>query len=52
MDDVLISKCRNCINCPYRLYQKSNTTIKQGRGNYYGKAIRLNVLQSTCKVWN
>lgn len=39
MDNVLISKCRNCTNCPYRLYQKPNTTIKKGQGNYFGKAI-------------
>ena len=39
MDDVLISKCRNCINCPYRLYQKQNDIVKQGQGNYFGKAI-------------
>lgn len=39
MDDVLISKCRNCTNCPYRLYQKPNTIIKKGQGNYFGKAI-------------
>ena len=39
MNNVLISKCRNCICCPYRLYQKSNATVKQGQGNYFGKAI-------------
>lgn len=39
MVDVLISKCRNCINCPYRLYQKQNDIVKQGQGNYFGKAI-------------
>ena len=39
MNNVLISKCRNCTNCPYRLYQKSNAIIKQGQGNYFGKAI-------------
>lgn len=39
MDDVLISKCRNCTNCPYRLYQKPNDIIKKGQGNYFGKAI-------------
>lgn len=39
MDDVLISKCRNCTNCPYRLYQKPNDTIKKGQGNYFGKTI-------------
>lgn len=39
MDDVLISKCRNCINCPYRLYQKPKDIIKKGQGNYFGKAI-------------
>lgn len=39
MDDVLISKCRNCINCPYRLYQKPKDIVKQGQGNYFGKAI-------------
>lgn len=39
MDDVLIYKCSNCINCPYRLYQKQNDTVKQGQGNYFGKAI-------------
>ena len=39
MDDVLISKCRNCANCPYRLYQKPNDIVKKGQGNYFGKAI-------------
>lgn len=39
MDNVLISNCRNCTCCPYRLYQKPNTTVKQGQGNYFGKAI-------------
>lgn len=39
MVDVLISECRNCTNCPYRLYQKPNDTIKKGRGNYFGRAI-------------
>lgn len=39
MNNVLISKCRNCINCPYRLYQKPKDIVKQGQGNYFGKAI-------------
>lgn len=39
MDNVLISKCHNCTNCPYRLYQKQNDIVKQGQGNYFGKAI-------------
>ena len=39
MVDVLISKCSNCANCPYRLYQKPNTIVKKGQGNYFGKAI-------------
>lgn len=39
MDNVLISKCRNCTNCPYRLYQKPKDIVKKGQGNYFGKAI-------------
>lgn len=39
MNDVLISKCSNCTNCPYRLYQKQNNIVKQGQGNYFGRAI-------------
>lgn len=39
MEDVLISECSNCINCPYRLYQKKDTIVKKGQGNYFGKAI-------------
>lgn len=39
MNNVLISKCRNCTNCPYRLYQKLKDIVKRGQGNYFGKAI-------------